>query len=145
MAGGVSFELPPNWTVANLSLFFEGEKQPIGQRPFAGSILCQLRMDVPPGASLSSVRARDMLVAEEQIEGVHIISHGPTEVGGTQGDHIEWMYPDPTVETIHQLIVYAAVEGRVYTVTGTHRGDHFAKIREDVLAVAASIGSQLGK
>jgi hypothetical protein len=137
---GFDLKTPEKWGLANLGMFFEGEDMEPGQPPFAASVMVMLRTDAPKGASVTSIRARDLAAAHNSLTGLEVIAEGPLKVDdGAPVEHVEWIFADPTVVTMHQIVAYVMHGQKMYTITGTHRHDKFENVREDILEIIGSI------
>ena len=135
----VHFTAPSQWGLASVGLFFEGEDLSEHETPFAASMMVQLRMDVQ-NATDTAVRAKDLATAQQRIPQLHVIGAGPLKVPNAgELEHLEWMFPDPAIQAVHQLIIYVRRGTRLYTVTATHQHDRFEAIRAAVLEVAAGL------
>lgn len=133
MTHGFDLKAPDQWGLANFGMFFEGEDiDP--NHPFAASVVVALRTDAGKGTTPSTMRARDLASMHNSVPSLQVIASGPLKMGGGEPvEHIEWLFPDPAVETIHQIVAYVEVSSRVYTITGTHRHDRFEGVRDDIL------------
>jgi hypothetical protein len=140
MRSPLNVRAPANWGLASLSLFYEGEDLSQEAHPFAASVVMQLRMEVPKGAPPAVVRDRDLSTAQAQIVGLHLIGKGRLEIpGGGQNEYLEWIFPDPAVDTVHQIVLYVSDGSRLYTFTATHREDRFDSVRSDLLRLASEL------
>jgi hypothetical protein len=140
MRSPLDLQIPGDWGLASFSLFFEREDLRNDTNPFAASFVVQLRMEVPKDAVPSAVRDRDLAQAQQRIPGLSLIGKGILAVPSAgEADYMEWMFPDPAVDTIHQLVLYVRPGTRLYTLTATHRHERFEAIRADILDLVARV------
>ncbi len=135
--------LPKQWGVTQLTIHYAGEAM-LPDDPFAAVMMLQLRTDAAPGAEAAKVAAHDRMMLERTLPGADLFGQGDLNVSGARVPHLELCFPDDSGRPLQQLMLFFAIDGHLYTLTGTHRQKRFEGVRPQVLSFAAQLLSNKG-
>lgn len=124
------------WGLTQMLLHLEDDSVADEAVPFAGTMMVQLRLDVPPGADVERTRVADLESLKSVVPSLEVVVAGESEWQGMRFEQLEWLTPDAHYELLRTLAVYVRVGDRLYTITGTHRDRRFEAIRTDLLRCA---------
>jgi hypothetical protein len=143
-----SLALPRGWGLSNLALHFEGEDLSADPEPFAATMLVHLRTDVRAGTPLESVMTSDLRALEASPGGPKLVKKGEIVLGEKKAFHLEVTIDQPgdgATKKLQQMIIYCSVDGRIYSIIGTHvAGERYDRVRPRFLDFAEELLASLG-